>query len=692
MSRQAEQGTRVSDLGDYRLHERYPPELLGKLTELGLWLRGKFDEVSKARQSVEERWLQDWRQYRGLYEPPELKRLEDSQRRSRTFCKMTRKKVKAFDSRMMDMLFPAGKDRNWDIKPTPKPEGVMGPVAQRMVAQRQQQMFMEQAQQLSQESGQPVEAVVKRLQLGGFTPEISGDELRLIQLSSAKAGCDRMVIEIADQLSQLRYKQVCRQVVHSGHLYGTGIIKGPLSQYVQVPKWLPPGQGVDPGGRSAQWTMEMVNRLSPFLEFVPLWSWYPDSSARELSQMEFSFQRHVMLKGQVLGLLDRPSFDGEVVRRYLEEFPDGDAQMMGWETRLDGGDERNDGQEERVSRRYEVLEFWGVLNDSQLKDLGLDALASGSMWVNCWVLGDFVIRSGQRPLEGQDHPYSVYYHDKDEASIWGDGVPLIMRDDQEALNAVVRAMMDNVATTVGPQWDVNTDLLKPGERTREIYPNRIWYRRGDSRQPAIRAVESSSRLQEFLSLKGTFEQQIHESTLPAYMQGGQAGGAGRTATGLSMLMGSANMDIKEQVMSFDLGITRPVLRGFYLWNMQFSQDDSIKGDYEVVARGSSSLVAKELRAQQLDQMLPMLMQPPFVSHVDIRKLLEEVFKVRDLLDSEILLSEREFDERQQMSQRIEQLQGQVQQGMALIEQLRRIAPTLLRQAMDRVSMPGQMGA
>ena len=662
------------DVASIELQEKYSPALANRLTDLGLWLRAHFAQVAAARQSTEERWLRDLRQYRGRYEQGEWKRLTESRQRSKTFCKMTRKKVKAFDNRMMDMLFPAGKDRNWDIKQTPKPDSVMTPVAQEMIAERQQMLFMEEAQRLSSEQGLPVEQVVNQLQVGGFVPELDADTLQLIHLSAAQAGCDRMSLVISDQLSELQYKQMCRQVVHSGHLYGTGILKGPLSQYVDKPVWLP-GDG--------QWQMQIDRVLMPFVEFVPVWSWYPDSSARDLSQMEHCFQRHVMTRSQVLSLVDRPGFDGELIQSYVSEFPDGDADLQMWETQLDADDERNDGQQDRTHHRYEVLEYYGTLNDAQLRDLGL----SSDKWVVCWLLGDFCIRSGEVPLKGIRHPYSVYYHDKDETSIWGDGVPSIMRDDQEALNATVRAMLDNASNTVGAQWDVNTDLLRPGERTRDIYPNRVWFRRGDSRQPAIRAIETSSRLNEFLQLKQTFENQIHENTLPAYMQGAQAGGAGRTASGLSMLMGSANLDIKEQVMSFDLGITRPVIRAFYLWNMQLNPDSSIKGDYEVVAKGSSSLVAKELRSQQLDQMLPMLMQPTFLPYIDVRKLLEEVFKVRDLLDSEILLSPQQFDERQQMQQQIEQLQGQVQMGTRLIEHLNRIAPTLLRQAMDRIEPP-----
>ena len=687
----------------YELQEKYSPELVSQLTDLGVWLRDKFDETQKARRSTEDRWLKDLRQYRGRYEPPEQQRLDEQKTRAKTFAKMTRKKVKAFDNRMLDMLFPAGKDRNWDVKPTPKPASLMTPLAQDLIAQQQQQVFMQQVEQISAQSGEAPEAVAQKLQMGGFVPELDSDTLNNIQLAVAKAACDRMNSEIHDQLSQLHYKQICSKVVHSGHLYGTGIIKGPLSQKITQPVWqnaqslqqpaptqMAPNQQQNPQQAMQQgWTMAMGETLMPFLEFVPLWAWYPDSSARELEQMEYSFQRHLMTKSQVRTLVSRPNFDAELIEAYLKEFPDGDADLLSWETELDRDDDRNDGNPDRTRNRYELLEFYGVLNDAQLRDLGMDT----NRWVVCWVLGDFVIRADEFPLDGINHPYHLYYHDKDETSIWGDGVPSIMRDDQEALNAVVRAMLDNVANTVGPQYEINTDLLKPGEKTRDIFPNRIWYRRGDSRQPAIRTVETSSRLNEFLQLKATFEQQIHENTLPAYMQGAQAGGAGRTASGLSMLMGSANLDIKEQVMSFDLGITRPLIRGMYLWNMQFNNDDSLKGDYEVVAKGSSSLVAKELRSNQLDQMLPMLMQPPFLPHIDVKKLLEEVFKVRDLLDSEILLTPEQFDERQQMAAQIQELQGQVNMGTALVEQLNRIAPTLLRQAMDRIKLPNpQQGA
>ena len=657
--------------------EKYPNDMLDRMTDLGLWLRNKFDEVAGQRTTLEDRFLMDLRQFKGRYEASEWARLNEDKRRSKLYCRMTRRKVQAFNSRMMDMLFPAGKDRNWSLKNTPEPDVVDTPVARQMVQERMQQLFQEQVMQMSQQSGEPPEQVAQMLQQGGYEPELDPEELRLIGLAVAKASCERMCNVIHDQMLEVKYKLTCKQVLNSGHIYGTGILKAPLAQKKMRPHWV---------YQNGQWLSEMKPMLLPFIEFVPVWAWYPDPAAKWLEDLEFSYQRHVMLKSQVVDLLNRPGFDAGLIAAYLKEYPDGDCSIENWEVQLDDESEDNDTQEPRTTRRYEVLEYWGVLNDAQLRDIGLESDPLDSIWVTVWVIGHFVIRMGAAPIEGMDHPYHLYYFDKDESSIWGEGVPAVMRDDQSALNGVVRAMMDNMASTVGPQYEVNTDALHPGERTRETYPGRIWYRRGDGRYPALRTVETSSRLQEFLTLKQNFEQQIHENTLPSYMQGGQTGGAGRTATGLSMLMGSANLDVKDQVINFDLGITRPVVRGFYLWNMQFNDDPNIKGDFEVVARGSSSLMAKELKASNLDQLLPVLANPKYDRFIDDRRLLEEMFKARDLMDTEIILSESEFNEREELRQQIEQLRQQVMQGMTLLEALWKMAPNLVRQAIDRTGL------
>ena len=664
----------ANDIPD-SVQEKYPAAMQDQMTDFGLWLRSRFDEVKGQRHEIEDRWLQDLRQYKGRYESGEWKKLKEEKRRSKLFSRMTRRKVKAYDSRMMEMLFPAGKDRNWSLSSTPEPDVVMTPVTQAMIQQRQMVMFQEQVQQFAQERNQPPEQVAQQLQQAGYMPELDEEELRRIAIAVARSTCDRMSNTIADQMVEVHYKSNCRRVLHSGHVFGLGILKAPLAIKHLRPKWV---------YQEGNWSMTMDEKLMPYIEWVPIWSWYPDPAARCLEDLEFCFQRHVMTKQQVADLTKRPTFNAELIGHYLREYPNGDADPLNFETQLDAQDEGANSLDNRTDRRYEVLEYWGVLNAEQLRDLGIEPDPMETYWVQAWVLGHFVIRFGAAPVQGMDHPYHLYYFEEDESSIWGEGVPAIMRDDQSALNATVRAMMDNMASTVGAQWEVNTDLLHPSERVREIWPNRVWFRRGDSRYPAIRSVEVSSRVQEFLTLKQTFEQQIHENTLPAYMQGQQAGGAGRTASGLSMLMGSANLDVKDQINNFDLGITRPVVSGFYKWNMQFNPDEYIKGDFEVVAKGSSSLVAKELRATQLDQLLPLLANPQYGRYIDSRKLMEEIFKVRDLLDTEILLSPSEYDEREAMRGQLQQQQQQLQKLMQLLDKVYKQAPSLVRQAMDRV--------
>ncbi len=655
--------------------EHHAAEVQEKLNDLGLHLKHQFDHIKGQRNELEDRWLQDLRQYKGLYEPTEWKRLREDRMRSKLFSRMTRRKVKAYDSRMMEMLFPNGKDRNWSLKSTPEPDTVMTPVAQAMIQERQMEDFQQTVQQLSQERNQPPEQVAQQLQQQGYQPEIDQEEIRRISIAVARACCDRMSNMIADQMAELRYKAICRKVLHSGHVFGLGLFKGPLAQKKQRPVWF---------NENGQWQMAMQPKLMPYIEFVPIWSWYPDPAARALDDIEYCYQRHVMTRQQVNDLNARPNFNAELIAEYLSEYPDGDAEPLSYETQLDAQDDTTSSQDARTDRRYEVLEYWGVLPSETLQELGLEADPTATYWICCWMLGDVVIRLGATPIQGIDHPYHAYHFEEDETSLSGDGVPALMRDDQSALNATVRAMMDNMASTVGAQYEVNTDLLHPNERTRDIYPNRVWFRRGDSRYPAIRAIEVSSRLQEFLALKQTFETQIHENTLPAYMQGQQAGGAGRTASGLSMLMGSANLDVKDQITSFDLGITRPVVKAFYHWNMQFSDDNNIKGDYEVIAKGSSSLVAKELRASQLDQLLPLLANPQYAQFINNRTLLEEIFKVRDLLDTEILLSPQEYDERQALQQKLQQQGQQLQKLMGLLDRVYKQAPGIVKQSMDKL--------
>ena len=97
-----------------------------KLDELGSALWRKAQAQMSARYTIEQRWLDDVRQYHGRYsEETETRLTRDKTGSSRIFVNLTRPKCEALESRLIEMLFPTD-DRNWLIQPTPNPQVASG--------------------------------------------------------------------------------------------------------------------------------------------------------------------------------------------------------------------------------------------------------------------------------------------------------------------------------------------------------------------------------------------------------------------------------------------------------------------------------------------------------------------------------------------------------------------------------------
>jgi hypothetical protein len=584
-------------------------------TTLGSKLRTQFNRVRGERIEVEDRWLRDLRQYKGVYDPEEVARMDI--KRSRTFTRMTRIKVKSADSRLMDLVFPAGSEDNWHIEPTPNPDMQVSPMA------------------------------VMQLQMALQRPPTS-DEVNELLTREANVAAVNMEREIQDQLAEVRYRKIMKDVIHSGNLFGTGVMKGPLVNTAERKIWK-----LNP---DANWYLTEAPTLTPFIESVPLWNVYPDTTATTFRDARFVYERDIMPRHQVLELADRPDFRGDVIRKYLIEHAEGDVALMFWETEL----RRlgwNISAAAPKSKRYEVMEYWGILSQDDLVDLGFDREMVGTelaeFWGNVWLLGDNVIKAELQPIEGVSLPYYAYYYDKDETSIFGEGIASVMRDDQKGLNASTRAMMDNAAICAGPQVEVNIDLLHPDEDPRAVYPFRVWQRSGvgvEAQHPAIRTLNMGSFTQEYLSMSQYFMNNIHEATIPSYMHGEATskGSVGRTVGGLSMLMSAAQITFKDQLFSLDDDVMRPFLTAMYHWNMQFNPKPDIKGDFNVVVKGTSSLVAREVRAQNLEQFANSTMNQfdqPFINRYELNKQRVRVLELGDdiIVDQEQAIRNQVID-------------------------------------------------
>ena len=511
------------------------------ITPLATALNNKWTIAEGDRRSTEQRMLRDLRQYRGIYDPEILAKMHP--KRSKAFIRLSRSKVRAVDSRVMDLQFPANKEKNWSIETTPVPE-----------------INPQDLEQLAAAYFQELKKI----------PD--PDDLKRIAMTAARERATNMEKEIHDQLVEFKYRDVIRKVVHSGNLYGTGVLKGPIVKEKTRKQWVKVG---------LEWKLVTKKSIMPKAQFVPVWDIYPDMSAKEPEDMAYVFHRHLMGKHKLIKLSKRSDFNRKAILAYMETKPDGDAEWKQYEDVMREMSSNTNAKypESQMpkNKKYEVVEYWGMMETGEVEqELGIDLTSEDGfkdpeVMVNAWMLGPMIIKLVVSPIEGSKFPFFFYYFDKDETHIFGDGIPTIMRDPQAMLNASVRAMLDNAAISAGPIIEANIDLLADGEDPNDIYPFRSFQRTGigtDGSNKAITVTKLPSYTQQFMKMVDFFRASADETTnIPAAMHGeqgqGQMGAAGRTATGLSMLMGSANITLKDQLKNFDDGITKPFIKSMY---------------------------------------------------------------------------------------------------------------------------------
>lgn len=579
------------------------------MKEIGNVLRAEFDEHKALRQSYEFYWMDGLRQYKGIYDSETYKKLcADKNPRSKVFIRYTRTKVNTINARVKDLAFPAGNQQNWDIEPTPDPE--VSP-----------EIKAEIAATLAREGLVPNEQMVDDLI----------DEV-------VKERCAAMKQTVADQLLEGGYRKHVSAVIDEGHMLGTGVLKGPLTDTREVKSWK------DQGG---EYVIDAKEESFPYFEHVPIWSIFPDMNASSVEQLEFCWQRHVVTRAFLRELTRGEAFFTEEIRTYIEEHPHGDAQEMHYEADMRAmvSESKDAYKPPTVRNRYELLERWGTIDGIQLQQWGVETTDLHEEYpVKFWLLGQQVVGYELRDKHMPAIPFNFYYYEKDPNSVFGTHLPEVVEDPQSIINGGIRAMMDHAGNSVGAFFEVNRSLLSPGEDPRLIHTNRVFVREGRGTEagiPALRVHSLTPAIREFQAIIDIGKTLGDESSsIPSYMHGEQDNGVGKTVGGLSMLMGAANITVKDQVRNFDDGITSPFLKAVYAWNMRFNPDPAIKGDYKVKATASTALVAKEQRSMQVDQFAQTAASNPNVAGwVKWGKVADEMATVRDM---DVIKSDEEY--------------------------------------------------
>jgi hypothetical protein len=643
--------------------EQAERDMAERLRVFGVRLQSKANDQVQRRYSIDERWLDDLRQFNGQYDKVTAATLAASGG-SKLFVNITRNKVNAAEARLIDILFPTD-DRNWGIQPTPVPY-------LSKIAKDEDPVQNEDGSPFVTDQGVQVE---KRDIAQGV-------------LEEARERSNGMQDEIEDQLNETNYNSVNRDMVHDAVLYGTGILKGPVILGKTRQKW---SEVVDDQGQVAQ-VIEIVEDLKPGAERVDPWDFFPDMQARSIDDAEFIFQRHYMSKKALRDLADKPGF----LRTQISEVLKQDADNSHTATHLQEMQSMA-GISSMDNRRFEVWEYHGPVDKDDLIAAGVE-VDEDDVFTDyngvVWFSENRVIKAVINPADTGEMPYCVFNWEGDDTTIFGVGIPFLMRSSQKVLNATWRMLMDNAGLSVGPQTVINSQVVRPADGNWRLTPHKVWELtdKNGSVNNVFGSFEINSHMTELIALFQYARQIADEETALPQIAQGEQGSATDTASGMSMLMNSANTMLRRVVKNFDDDVTRPFIKRMYDWNMQFNPKEDVKGDFCIDARGTSSLLVKEQQAVNLMNLMNISASPLLEPLTNTAALYRKVVSSMQIEADEIVKSTEEIELETQNMQK--QMEAQ-QQAMMQAQQAQQQAPAgdpLAQQKLELEAQKMQMDA
>ena len=598
-------------------------------------VRSKFQEAETAKVYDEKRWLQSYRNYRGLYGPEMAFRDNE---KSRVFVKITKTKVLASFGQIIEVLFSQGKFP-LGVSPTSVTEGI----AEKAHLKNKQQQQPEQPQDPYGFPGDSKEIppgttatelmkdLAQEYQNLGFEegPSYTGTP----EIEPAQLAAEAMQKLIHDQLEESKAITVLRHVFFEMALLGTGILKGPFTDAKTYNSY---DTSEDEEGNIAKVQISKTKSV-PSIEAVSCWDFYPDPNATNIQDCDYVIQRHSFNKQQLQDLTEKPMFNKQAIEECLEMGPN--YQTRGFESSL--YDREN--VTSIYKNRYEVLEYWGTIDRQTADECGVYySTDSEVIHVNVWICGGKVLRMVENPFTPKRIPYLVCPYELNPYQFFGVGIPENMEDSQMVMNGHARMAIDNLALAGNLVFDVDETMLVPGQDMK-VFPGKIFRRQSGQTGQAVHGVKFPSTAQENLQMFDKFRQLADESTgIPSYSHGTTGvQSTTRTASGMSMLMGAAALSIKTVIKNIDDYLLKPLGESLYHWNMQFNEESpNIKGDLEVKAQGTSSLMQKEVRSQRLITFMQTASNPALAPFVKWHTCLKEIAKSLDI-DPDQLINDPE---------------------------------------------------
>jgi len=611
-------------------------------------IQDRFESAESARDLDEKRWLEAYHNYRGLY--GKSVRFRESEK-SRVFVKVTKTKVLAAFGQLVDVIFGSNKFPI-GVSETKVPEGVAEhahldiqnpvPGLETTTPDEGTEEAIENPFDVGYEGdGKTLkpgatygtgkfeeEHIEKRAEEEGLLREGLSPAPEALEVNPAQKAARRMEKLIHDQIEESNGASEIRNSLFEAALFGTGVVKGPFNFNKTLNRW----DEDEEGNR----TYQPISVRVPRIEFVSIWDFFPDPNATTINEAEYVFHRHRMNRTQLRGLSKLPYFDKDAIRECLQMGPNYVEKDYEHELK---DDSRTD---EYGASQFEVLEYWGVMDAEYARQVGMeieeDVDDLDEVQINAWVCNGKMLRAVVNPFTPYRVPYHAFTYEKNPYSFFGIGVAENMDDSQKIMNGHARMAIDNLALSGSLVFDVDETALVGGQ-SMEIYPGKVFRRQAGVPGQAINGLKFPNTSQENMMMFDKFRQLADEQTgIPSYSHG-QTGvqSMTRTASGMSMLLGAASLNIKTVIKNLDDFLLKPLGEAYFQWNMQFLESDlGVEGDLEVKATGTNSLMQKEVRSQRLTMFLQTAANPAVAPFIKINKLISELAYSLDLDPDELL--------------------------------------------------------
>lgn len=623
-------------------------------------IRKKWMSSMMAKQMTSEiKMLKSVRARRGEYDPDKLAQLRE-QGSSTIYMMITSNKCRAASSWLRDTLVTASEDKPWTIKPTPMPD----------LPPNEVQSIMAQAQ-----------VEVQQLYMAGTPPTDQQVRERLLEMKDmtmshlidvAKRTAERMEVKMEDQLAEGNWSKAFSEFLDDITTFPSAFIKGPVVRKRPKLKWTP--------SQGGQYTLQVSDELVMEWERVDPFNIYPSADASDVDDGDL-IERHKLARSDLQALIGVDGYSEGAIRAVLDEY--GKGGLRDWiyvdMNKAAAEGKSTMGVQQNPSALIDALQFWGNVQGQLLLDWGMspddvpDALMDYP--IEAWVVGHWVIKAIVNPDPMGRKPYFKASYEEVPGAYWGNSVADLCRDAQDVCNATARAMVNNMSIASGPQVVYNIDRLPQGENITQMYPWKVWQVTSDplaGSAPPMQFYQPNSMASELMAVFEKFSVLADEYTgIPRYMTGDSpSGGAGRTASGMSMLMSNAGKAIKQVVANIDTGVIQPVIDRLYFYNMRYGTDPDLKGDVNIIARGATSLVVKEQAQARQNQFLQIALSSPIAQQVvgidGIAALLRQSAKTLDLNPDDIVPPIEII--KQRMANAAQQAQAQAMQQQTLEQQ------------------------